>query len=74
MSFSLSLSSACAVIGLAVSASAQRPAQPSPTPIVLRAARIIDGTGSAPIANGGGVVKDGVVYKQPATPPTAALP
>lgn len=52
MSFSLSLSSACAVVGLAVSASAQQPAQPSPTPIVLRAARVIDGTGAAPIANG----------------------
>jgi imidazolonepropionase-like amidohydrolase len=34
---------------------AQQPAQqpaPAPTPIVLRAARVIDGTGAAPIANG----------------------
>ena len=48
------LYSALAALALASVSSAQQPAQPAPppTPIVLRAARLVDGSGSAPIANG----------------------
>jgi imidazolonepropionase-like amidohydrolase len=48
------LYSALAALALANVSSAQQPAQPAPppTPIVLRAARLVDGSGSAPIANG----------------------
>ncbi|MGQ0714696.1 MAG: amidohydrolase family protein [Gemmatimonadaceae bacterium] len=57
MSFTPRWSSALATIAVAGVAAAQQPAQqavpqPPPTPIVLRAARLVDGTGSAPIANG----------------------
>jgi imidazolonepropionase-like amidohydrolase len=54
MTFTPRLSSALLSIGFASAASAQQPAQPAPppTPIVLRAARLIDGTGGAPITNG----------------------
>ena len=53
MNFSQRLSSALASIAFASAAAAQQPApQPPPTPIVLRAARVVDGTGAAPIANG----------------------
>jgi imidazolonepropionase-like amidohydrolase len=55
MTLTSRLSSALAAIALASVASAQQAAQqptPPPTPIVLRAARVIDGTGAAPIANG----------------------
>ncbi len=57
-SFRARLSSALAAIAIAGPSSAQQPVQPpAPTPIVLRAARVIDGTGAAPIANGVVVVK-----------------
>jgi imidazolonepropionase-like amidohydrolase len=48
------LSSALLPIALASAVSAQQPVQPTPapTPIVLRAARLLDGTGSSPITNG----------------------
>jgi imidazolonepropionase-like amidohydrolase len=55
MTFTSRLSSALLSIALASTLSAQQPTQPaSPpqTPIVLRAARLIDGTGGSPIANG----------------------
>jgi imidazolonepropionase-like amidohydrolase len=55
MTFTPRLSSALATIAFASASSAQQPAQqppPPPTPIVLRAARVVDGTGAAPIANG----------------------
>ena len=48
----ISLSSALAFIALAAVVQAQQPTQPASTPIVLRAARVLDGTGAAPIANG----------------------
>ena len=49
---SISLSSALALAGVAGILPAQQPAQPASAPIVLRAARVVDGTGAAPIANG----------------------
>ena len=55
MTFTSRLSYVLAAIALASAAPAQQPAQqpaPPPTPIVLRAARVVDGSGSAPIANG----------------------
>jgi imidazolonepropionase-like amidohydrolase len=53
MSFPTRLSAALASIALATTLAAQQPAQqPPPTPIVLRAARVVHGTGAAPIANG----------------------
>ena len=55
MTFMSRLSYALATIALASASSAQQPAPqpaPPPTPIVLRAARLVDGSGSAPIANG----------------------
>jgi imidazolonepropionase-like amidohydrolase len=51
MSFSPRLSSAMLAIATASAVPAQQPAQ-QPAPIVLRAARLIDGTGAQPIANG----------------------
>ena len=45
------VSTALATIAFAAVTQAQQPAQ-APTTIVLRAARVIDGSGSAPIANG----------------------
>ncbi|MDQ4081098.1 MAG: amidohydrolase family protein [Gemmatimonadota bacterium] len=51
MSFSLRLSSAILAIATVSAATAQQPAQ-QPTPIVLRAARLVEGTGAQPIANG----------------------
>jgi imidazolonepropionase-like amidohydrolase len=50
-----SLSFVLPLIALASVSPAQQPAQqppPPPTPIVLRAARVVDGSGAAPIANG----------------------
>ena len=55
MTFTSRLSCLLASIALASVSSAQQPAQqpaPPPTPIVLRAARVVDGSGSAAIANG----------------------
>lgn len=55
MTFMPRLSSALSVIAFASASAAQQPAQqsaPPPTPIVLRAARVIDGTGTGTIANG----------------------
>jgi imidazolonepropionase-like amidohydrolase len=56
MTFTFRLSSALISIVLASVASAQQQAAqqppPPPTPVVLRAARVVDGTGGAPIANG----------------------
>ena len=55
MTFTSRLSYVLATITVASALSAQQPAPqpaPPPTPIVLRAARLVDGSGSAPIANG----------------------
>ena len=57
MSFSPRLSSAMLAIATVSAATAQQPAQqpqspPAPAPIVIRAARLLDGTGTQPIANG----------------------
>ena len=49
MTFPARLSTALAAVLLAAIAQAQ---QPVPTTVVLRAARVVDGTGAAPIANG----------------------